>query len=1035
MASFTVASGPINFGALGGDEDFFGGTDQQSANDFSSFQEDFTATAYTQPASGTLFPSPYPNAPWDPNNAPATAPQTSYPLGDVPDETNQHEQPPFPNPLYETSSVEQSPEQLPQAWAPTATELRRPPADNYASMTYDATSPQPQLDGYAPQESYAAHTSAEELSSPVGRRARRELSFSHQGTSGFAAVEPLPPPTATDAELAPVNLWTEASPSAAPFASPQPEALAIQQDYEAFQTTYQQQEQQQQQQPHHHQQQQQDGWSDDDVGFFDEVDISFKHNLQGQTDTDRISNSSVTQTHPSESPWNDSLTLDFSYSDFGEGSSVSAPTPSPLKSPFLPLASPSRQLPSTDTSAVAQGHISEAQQTVEPSLDEGYSQPSAALVEQPVDDEAKGSSELTVAARNHAAAAVSDTIHGAVERLGAALGVSAPPLPPAKGVTTNLEASPIMQRGLSAGALAPGGPSGDSIGIDSSSVSRVSSMSSTPARVSNNLEAGRRKLEEYKRRKQAVLARKQSNPGIARQVVTNSSTGASSGASPLRNARASSSAGEVYNNGASQQQQPGGQVASATAQVEAAMARAMAAEAAAAQTSQDLDRVLRQLEAVDKERTALQREKAGMVGEMMGLQAALEATQETEARLQALEKSKAELEATLQAETAERQRLVKILQAERDAAVAQREEAQQWATSLQTDSHAVKEDNQRLKTEIETALAGLNNASSVETLNEQLTAALGEVQGLAAQLEIERARGNELETALVAQAEEQQRQIGVLQAEKDAAVVQAQETAQQAEQHVAEVQNWVASVQADSQAVREANEALRAELEVALAAAETSVATASAPQAPGIDSEELAIVQAEVEGLLMQLEAERARADEYAANIASSKEDVSSLRELLAEGESERQMLQEHSAQLHTKVTELELELASLQQALQVAQQGQGYAMPAAAPEQGLFGNGDSNGDQDRAGAEPEVMLLQLELQQAAARAGAAEQQAAEAVQRAAAVAVEAEAAREELAAYIAETSNLKEELTRLHSETSSIDHRMNQPDSPQASR
>ena len=334
-------------------------------------------------------------------------------------------------------------------------------------------------------------------------------------------------------------------------------------------------------------------------------------------------------------------------------------------------------------------------------------------------------------------------------------------------------------------------------------------------------------------------------------------------------------------------------------------------------------------------------------------------------------------------------------------------------------------------------------------------------------MEIERARGNEFEAALVAQAEEHQRQINLLMEEKDAALVQAQETAQHAEQHIAEVQNWVTAVQADSQVVREDNERLRVELETAVTAAHDVISSSEAPTAQTFEttsvvqeatpvvelnfvSEEVAVATAaEIEGLKMQLEAERARADEYEASIAAAKEDVASLRELLSDGESERQILQEHSAQLHSKVTELELELASLQQALQIAQHAQqGYgAMPAVPP---VFGNetlpleqytysaeqqyamsandptipaagvGFENEGGVSAGQDtPEVILLQLELQQAAARAAAAEQQAAEAMQRAAEAAAEAESARGDLAAYVAEASGLKEELTRLQSEAS----------------
>jgi hypothetical protein len=136
-----------------------------------------------------------------------------------------------------------------------------------------------------------------------------------------------------------------------------------------------------------------------------------------------------------------------------------------------------------------------------------------------------------------------------------------------------------------------------------------STMGRSSGKASASFEAGRRKLEEFKRKKQEAMAKRRfgnNSNGPPHAVVT------------------------VKDHHEDNQQQTKSVVsrkvnrAAYTAELEEMASKLLASEKAKENCFQDLDRVLRQLEAVDSERSLLQREKAALVGEIIALKSSLD---------------------------------------------------------------------------------------------------------------------------------------------------------------------------------------------------------------------------------------------------------------------------------------------------------------------------------------------------------------------------------------------------------------------------
>lgn len=121
------------------------------------------------------------------------------------------------------------------------------------------------------------------------------------------------------------------------------------------------------------------------------------------------------------------------------------------------------------------------------------------------------------------------------------------------------------------------------------------------AKASASFEAGRRKLEEFKRKKQEAMARRKFGTSTSDDLSHDASDSTSKDNQqlkpvPLRRG-----------------------LAAYSAELEEMSSKLEASEKAKESALQDLDRVLRQLETVDAERSALHREKAVLVGEIVAL--------------------------------------------------------------------------------------------------------------------------------------------------------------------------------------------------------------------------------------------------------------------------------------------------------------------------------------------------------------------------------------------------------------------------------
>lgn len=145
-----------------------------------------------------------------------------------------------------------------------------------------------------------------------------------------------------------------------------------------------------------------------------------------------------------------------------------------------------------------------------------------------------------------------------------------------------------------------------------------STLGSSSGKTSASFEAGRRKLEEFKRKKQEAMAKRRfgQNPNEPPYAV------------------ATVKDREHEDN---QQQTksvvPRKGLAVYTAELEEMASKLSASDKAKEAAFQDLDRVLRQLEAVDAERSSLQREKAALVGEIIALKSSLETSKTQEGQV------------------------------------------------------------------------------------------------------------------------------------------------------------------------------------------------------------------------------------------------------------------------------------------------------------------------------------------------------------------------------------------------------------------
>jgi hypothetical protein len=642
MSSFTVASGPINFGASGGDEDFFGGNSDQG----------FTqAAAYTQPGPPTDYPTTsYGNTPWEVSGGYTAQEPATYPAAHgaapVADAIYQSQETPgYSNPLYDASATYQPPQATGiESWeAPAQTQT----ATEYSYEQQPAAAPQPPPPTQSPAAQWTSVPAA--VASYEESTAKRELSFNEN--IAFSA-----PPTSYTANSAPPQV---ALPAAALPEQPQ-------------------------------QQQQQDPWAMpaanpsmnftddgaddiDDAALFDQIDATFSENLN---DTDSLFSSS-TATAPAPAAAADAVTTTAPNSATIPNTAAGMPTTQHehYGQPFSPPTSMGAQPQSYQAAPPPPPPQAAAPAPPPPPMSPPKFQPPAPY--QPP--------------------SAAPTYHFS-------------PPPPTNFVqpvtnTASLAAAPPAAAHVARGSSKP--------------LSHNSSLDSSPRPGNINLEAGRRKLEEYKRRKQAVLGARRT-PGVS---GTSSPLAGSGGTAAAAAAAAAAAVNEKFQ-----------------AELAAALSRATAAEASNSELSRDLDHVLRQLETVDQERNSLQREKAAMVGEMMSLQTALETATaqaqaqatssvtteqyETERRnaemlsvqVQELETARNDLIELLEKERQEHRQQLEALQMEKDNAVVQGdessqrasqhvEEVQQWIAATQADSQAVREDNERLRLDLETALA------------------------------------------------------------------------------------------------------------------------------------------------------------------------------------------------------------------------------------------------------------------------------------------------------------------------------------------
>jgi len=705
MSTFTVASGPISFEAPGGNEDFFGGNADQG--------QGFTAAAaYTQPEPSPEYPTTsYTNTHWDASGTYTAQEPATYPAAPAVDNVYQpHQQAPpgYSNPLYDASATYQ-PSQA------TDTEAWAAPAEAHAvpgSSSHPLAAPTPPPEPPTFEENRAADWN----SVPAGAAsfedsvAKKELTFDES-----IAQVAFPPAT---------NFTTSPTPAEAPAAK-----MQLQQQPPVIQPS---------------------PWTtsaanlatrhtndaaaeEDDAALFDQIDATFSENL----DTDSLFSSSngataaaaasdadgganadaVVTSAPSTVTTATTATLpSMNAESYGQPYS---PTPQPdaaaTRSPPPPPMSPPRFQPAA------------------------YKPPPAAT---PTYQYAPSNDHAQALSRNY---------------------YTAPPPPPP---------APAAIKTTSSGGSKP--------------ASRKSSLSSSPRLGNINLEAGRRKLEEYKRRKQAVLGARKA-PAVSGTSSPRARANDSRAVGTSDGANAAAAITEKFQ-----------------AELSAALSRAKAAEASKSELSRDLDHVLRQLETVDQERNSLQRDKAAMVGEMMAMQAALETAQtqaqaqatdsanaeeyqnnmrNAEMQIQELESARNDLVQRLERERNEHHHQVELLRVEKDNAVAQgdesnqrvsqyaqyNEENQQWITATQADSQAVREDNDRLQQELNTALAEIDAKNTItagapdssaefQRQQQQISALQAEFEGLHRQLEAERAQRNDLEVTLSSCQLEQERE-------------------------------------------------------------------------------------------------------------------------------------------------------------------------------------------------------------------------------------------------------------------------------------
>lgn len=227
--------------------------------------------------------------------------------------------------------------------------------------------------------------------------------------------------------------------------------------------------------------------------------------------------------------------------------------------------------------------------------------------------------------------------------------------------------------------------------VPESTTSCLTSGASSPSRPSSlhasstgtNLDAGRRKLEQFKRKKAAVLARKAAaaaSGALSSKAISDTTT-----AAPPRR--------EVPPERKELLGHQNDECVRAT--VDDLQKRATVAEAAAADISKDLDRVIRQLEIVDAERTDLQREKANLVGEILALKNSLEILRSKEdaqgsmdelsasrKRVQELESELQNLRLSHQQELEALTEKLRILELEAQESESRRAQYEQYASEL-----------------------------------------------------------------------------------------------------------------------------------------------------------------------------------------------------------------------------------------------------------------------------------------------------------------------------------------------------------------
>lgn len=731
MSTFTVASGPINFGASGADEDFFGGNSDQG----------FTAAAaYVQAEPSPEYPTTsYGNAPWDASGTYTAQEQATYPAAhdaapgvhEIYKTQGQQQAPPgYSNPLYDAAATYQPPQAIGiEAWSAPA-EAKTVP--EYSYQQSPAAAPPPQ------QPTFEENSEAHWNSVPVAV-ASYEDSLAKRELDSNETIAPVAPPPPTN--------FTSSAPAAAPAAEmhqhQQPVAQASPWTMPTSNPSMSFTE---------------DGAvEDEDAALFDQIDATFSENL----DTDSLLSSSTGGNAASaNAAGTDADAI------AGAGAGAGAVTTSAPSTGTMAAASST--LPSMNAESYGQLY----------SPIHAHSQPTAAEPSPPPPPPMSKPPPPPMSPPRFQPAAYK------------------PPSPPAAATTARptYQYAPVSDHAQPYStndntALppppAPAANASTSTG-GSKPISRVSSLSSSPRPGNINLEAGRRKLEEYKRRKQAVLGARKA-PGV------------SGTSSPRAGAQSGSTGGASDAN-----------VAAITerfqAELTAALSRATAAEASNSELSRDLNHVLRQLETVDQERNSLQREKAAMVGEMMTMQAALETAQaqaqaqaeksvnveeyennmrNAELQIHELESARNDLIELLEKERNEHRQQLDILNAEKENAVVQGDESshrasqhaqyndelQQWIVATQADSQAVREDNDRLRQELDTALAAAGNTtaagapdSSSQTQQEQqqqqqqIAALRVELEGLHAQVEAERAQRNDLEMALSSSHLEQERE-------------------------------------------------------------------------------------------------------------------------------------------------------------------------------------------------------------------------------------------------------------------------------------